>query len=1515
MTKGTGGRYSESITIPSGSTDTLYYYFEADDIANTTRDPSSGDRSVIVTDDDDPVIGSDSSDISAGTGNSFSFGISVSDNVDSSPSVSVEYWFGSGSHTTSAMTGTGPYTYQITIPSDSTSSLHYIFHASDDASNSASTTQVDIAVADDDDPVFGTDTSDTSASTGDAFDFGIVVTDNVDTSPAVNVEYWFGTGSHTTTAMSGTGPYTYQIAVPSDSTSTLHYIFHAADNAANSVSTTRVDVTVADNDDPLFGTDSSDPSATTGEPFDFAIAVNDAVDPTPSVSVEYWFGTGSHTTSAMSGTGPYTYQITVPSDSISILHYIFHAADDASNSASTTQVDVTVSDNDDPVFGTDSSDASAKTGDPFNFGISVSDSVDSSPAVSVEYWFGTGSHTTSAMSGTGPYTYQITVPSDSISALHYIFHAVDDASNSASTTQVDVSVSDNDNPTFRNNKTNPSTLTTGDSVSVSVEIEDNIEVSSATLYYDFGIGEGYLSSSTYTISATTYTWSLTVPKNSTTIDYYFTAADSSSNLGRSGDYGPVVVLDNDLPVFNKNLLNPSVPTTGDTLFITVEISDNIGVSSAILHYDFGLGEVTSAVYTRIGSVYNWTLMIPHNATLMYYRFSARDHASNLGESPTWGPVTVTDNDLPTFSNNVVTPSNLRTGDTFSISVDISDNIKVTGATLYYDFGSGYISSTTYTINETIYEWDSLTVDPSATSMDYYVTAVDRASNLGTSPVWTKAIADDDPPAFTNIKLNPAEPTTGDILNISADIRDNIKVISATLHYKFGNGYSKIKTNMSVGFVYKWSIEVPVDATSFTYYFSADDGSLGGESIDRTVDVADNDDPVFFDCMITPSIIETGEDLTISIEITDNIRVDNTVLNYDFGSGYKTSTSYKISGSKYTWNLEIPIDSMSFSYYFTAEDLQGNMNQTDVCSVGVKDIIKPTYADNSKSSGSTGDQYFLDIEASDNIGIKWVNITWSHGELGSENIGLDDDGDGTWSMKIAADDSTDALTYTVTFTDTSGNSIKSAIRSVTIIDNDYPTFTDGSSEEGYSGSDYVVEVEASDNIGIDKIYLTWSHGSLGGSDQVMTALGEGIWRITIQLDDSREKLSYSVSVLDLSGNILNGTENVITVTDNEQPSIKDLDDATIYSGSRFSLSVEAEDNVGIKEIKWSGLPKTFYGSTIRGYVNQSGTYTVVISVTDTSGNSNQITITVEVLPKNNDIDKDGIPDLVEEIYGLNSYDPSDATEDMDRDDLSNLDEYRNGTLMNVSDTDGDGMPDGWEVLYGLDPLQDNSEEDSDGDGVTDLQEYLDGTDPSVDETNELLTYIVWLIIIVILIFAFIGALTIFLIIRKGKRPIQLLKAELTEGPKEVFISYAHDDQNVAYSICNKMEEKGLHCWIAPRDVTPGMNWGKAIIEAINTSKVMILVFSAKSNESEQVLREVERAVNKKVPIIMYRITDIMPSQELEYFISAVHWLDAFSEPMEEHLDNLANTVESTLHPEKNKEAEKLKEGQQRQLLNP
>ncbi|MFZ3374418.1 MAG: toll/interleukin-1 receptor domain-containing protein, partial [Chthoniobacterales bacterium] len=129
--------------------------------------------------------------------------------------------------------------------------------------------------------------------------------------------------------------------------------------------------------------------------------------------------------------------------------------------------------------------------------------------------------------------------------------------------------------------------------------------------------------------------------------------------------------------------------------------------------------------------------------------------------------------------------------------------------------------------------------------------------------------------------------------------------------------------------------------------------------------------------------------------------------------------------------------------------------------------------------------------------------------------------------------------------------------------------------------------------------------------------------------------------------------------------------------------------------------------------------------------------------------------------------------------------------------------------------------------------------------------------------------------------------------DVFISYAIADKLTADAACAALEGEGIRCWIAPRDVLPGMDYAEAIIEAIEKARGMLLIFSSNANRSNQVKREVERAVHHGIPIIPFRIEDVPPNRALEYFISAPHWLDALTPPLEQHLKHLASTIRMLL----------------------
>ena len=129
------------------------------------------------------------------------------------------------------------------------------------------------------------------------------------------------------------------------------------------------------------------------------------------------------------------------------------------------------------------------------------------------------------------------------------------------------------------------------------------------------------------------------------------------------------------------------------------------------------------------------------------------------------------------------------------------------------------------------------------------------------------------------------------------------------------------------------------------------------------------------------------------------------------------------------------------------------------------------------------------------------------------------------------------------------------------------------------------------------------------------------------------------------------------------------------------------------------------------------------------------------------------------------------------------------------------------------------------------------------------------------------------------------------PHDVFISYPHQDKAIADAACAKLESEGIRCWIAPRDIAPSAEWAASIVEAIDGCRVMVLIFSAHTNQSRQVGREVQQAFDGEKPVVPFRIENVAPEKSMRYYMGSVHWLDALTPPIEQHLQKLVMAVQA------------------------
>lgn len=125
--------------------------------------------------------------------------------------------------------------------------------------------------------------------------------------------------------------------------------------------------------------------------------------------------------------------------------------------------------------------------------------------------------------------------------------------------------------------------------------------------------------------------------------------------------------------------------------------------------------------------------------------------------------------------------------------------------------------------------------------------------------------------------------------------------------------------------------------------------------------------------------------------------------------------------------------------------------------------------------------------------------------------------------------------------------------------------------------------------------------------------------------------------------------------------------------------------------------------------------------------------------------------------------------------------------------------------------------------------------------------------------------------------------------DVFISHSHVDKAIADAVCATLESNKIRCWIAPRDIAPGVDWPTSISTAISKSRVFILIFSENSNRSEDVGRELILAANSNLVIIPFRIENAIPEPGKQYYLARTHWLDAMNPPTQEQIENLVAAV--------------------------
>jgi len=112
--------------------------------------------------------------------------------------------------------------------------------------------------------------------------------------------------------------------------------------------------------------------------------------------------------------------------------------------------------------------------------------------------------------------------------------------------------------------------------------------------------------------------------------------------------------------------------------------------------------------------------------------------------------------------------------------------------------------------------------------------------------------------------------------------------------------------------------------------------------------------------------------------------------------------------------------------------------------------------------------------------------------------------------------------------------------------------------------------------------------------------------------------------------------------------------------------------------------------------------------------------------------------------------------------------------------------------------------------------------------------------------------------------------------EVFISYAAKDRERVLGLVKRLRDAGVTVWIDQAGIDVSTMWSQEIVNAIRDCKVMLLSISPHSTESENVVKELALASERKKPIIPVYLEPADIPGTMEYQLAGIQRVEYFAE---------------------------------------
>lgn len=123
-------------------------------------------------------------------------------------------------------------------------------------------------------------------------------------------------------------------------------------------------------------------------------------------------------------------------------------------------------------------------------------------------------------------------------------------------------------------------------------------------------------------------------------------------------------------------------------------------------------------------------------------------------------------------------------------------------------------------------------------------------------------------------------------------------------------------------------------------------------------------------------------------------------------------------------------------------------------------------------------------------------------------------------------------------------------------------------------------------------------------------------------------------------------------------------------------------------------------------------------------------------------------------------------------------------------------------------------------------------------------------------------------------------------KDVFISYAGEDEAAVSTIVKTLEDSGISCWVAYWDLPEGARFAEYIPPALEECKAMVLVLSRYAKWSDNVKNELSLLaginnqiskhgnISQKKPIVPFLLEKMDLGPELSYYLAGHDLFEAY-----------------------------------------